>query len=307
MSVIMSHSSGRNKHHALENMKTACPKPLKKPFIHKKFQDKRSDPYHWMRQKDSTALLRHLQQENSYAKRKLSSQKALREEIFKEISRRIPLRHNTEPVFWGDYFYFRSWRKGQNYPVHKRRHQKNKRAEVLLDENLLAKGKSYLDVGDVQVSSDHRMLAYAVDFKGREFFQICFKNLKSGRLLPFSVKNVTSDFVWGKDCQSVFYVRQEPQTLRPFQVFRFSFSTQKSELLFEEKDSTFNVHLHKSLSREYIAVLTKSIQTSEWRFLDESKEDKNFHLFLKRKKNHLYYIDGAEGVFYILTNRGFGF
>ena len=287
--------------------KPTLPKPLKKSFVHQKFQDNRSDPYHWMREKNSPVLLRHLQKESAYAKQKLSSQKALKEEIFNEIASRIPLRHDTEPVRWRDYWYFRSWKKGQNYPIHKRKQKKKRRAEILLDENQLAQGKSYLDVGDVQVSPDHNILAYAVDTRGREFFQIFFKNLRSGKPLPFSIKNVTSDFVWGEDNESIFYVKQDLKTLRPFKVFRFSFSTQKSDLVFEEKDTTFNVHLHKSLSKEYIAILTKSIQTSEWHFSDGKKTFKDFKLFLKRKKNHLYYLDGGEGFFYILTNQDFAF
>ena len=283
------------------------PKPLKKLIFHKKFQNKRSDSYHWMREKDSTEVLEHLKRENQYAKAKLKPTKTLQKSIFKEIKDRLPESYASEPVKWDNYFYFRSWKKGQSYPIHKRKRRHKGKVEVLLDENKLAGSQAYCDMGEMQVAPDHNVLAYALDTKGRELYNIFFKNLQTGKNLSCSIKNVTSDFVWANDSETLFYVKQDPVTLRPFQVFRFHIPTQQSELIFEEQDTAFNVHLHKTLSKDYIAILSKSIQTSEWRFLNAHSPFEDFRLFLKRKTKHLYYLDGGGGSFYILTNKDSAF
>ena len=283
------------------------PKPLKKLIFHKKFQDKRGDPYHWMRDKDSTEVLKHLKEENRYAKAKLKPTEELQKSIFKEIKARLPESYASEPVKWDNYFYFRSWKKGNNYPIHKRKRQLKGKMEVLLDENELAGSRFYCDMGEMQVAPNHNVLAYALDTKGKEVYNIFFKNLQTGKKLPCFIKDVTSDFVWANDSETLFYIKQDPVTLRPFQVFRFHIPTQKSELVFSEQDTAFNVHLHKTLSKDYIAILSKSIQTSEWRFLNAHNPFEDFRFFLKRKTKHLYYLDGGEGNFYILTNKDSAF
>ena len=55
--------------------------------------------------------------------------------------------------------------------------------EILLDQNLLAAGKSFFEVGDAVVSQDNRLLAWAEDSVGRRQFVLRVKDLASGKLL----------------------------------------------------------------------------------------------------------------------------
>jgi oligopeptidase B len=55
--------------------------------------------------------------------------------------------------------------------------------EVILDENVLAEGKKFCDVGSFRMSPDHRYLAYSEDNTGYETYTIYIKDLSTGQLL----------------------------------------------------------------------------------------------------------------------------
>ena len=273
---------------------------FKQDFVHTQFGDKRPDPYYWMREKDSSKVLDYLKSENEYAKEYLEETSSLREKLFTEMKARVPLNYDSAPMKWGDYEYYHSWLKGKEYPFYKRKGDKE---EILLDVNEMALNKKYCDVESVWVSPNHQILAYALDDEGREFFSIHFKDLKTQKTLLHFIPKATSDFVWANDNETLFYVQQDLETLRPFQVFRFHIPTGKNELVWEEKDEKFFVSLNKSLSESYIFLGSSSTQTSEWWILDANKPEEGFQLFSKRIQDHKYFLDHGGDAFYILTNK----
>ena len=285
--------------------KATPPIAAKKQFVHKKFQDRRSDPYYWLREKDSPEVLKHLKAENSYAEQFFNQVKPLQQKLFQEMKARIPGDYDTEPVKWRPYFYYTSWIQGKEHQVYKRAKSQNKggQVEVLLDVNELASGRKYCDVHDVWASPNHNILAYALDEEGREFYTIHFKNLRTGQDLPHSIPKVTSDFVWANDNKTIFYVKQDPKTLRPFQVFRFNILTGANNLIWTETDDRFVVSVNRSLSEKYIFIISSSTDTSEWQFLSADRPSEEFTLFCERQEKHEYSLGCGKDCFYILTNR----
>ena len=284
-------------------VKTTLPKARKQKFFHKKFGDTRSDPYYWLRNRDTPEVLNYLREESRYAKIQLQPLQVLKNQLFKEMKSRFPAKQDQEPVPVGDYFYYRTWEKEKPYPIHKRKKKSGHKEEILLDENFLKKTNDYMDVGELSVSPNHKILAYALDDQGREFYNIYFKNLNTGRRMKHFISSATSNFVWANDNQTVFYVRQDEKTLRAFQVYRFNITTGKDEFVFKEKDLKFSVHLNKTLDKNWITLLSFSSQSTEYRYLPAHQPKQNFSLFCKRKLNHEYHLDYGDDIFYVLSNK----
>ncbi|MCY4513030.1 MAG: hypothetical protein OXB86_05015, partial [Bdellovibrionales bacterium] len=281
------------------------PQAQKRSFFHQKFQDRRSDPYYWLKEKDSPEVLNYLKAENTYARGFFNHIQPLQKELFQEMKSHIPGSYDTDPVKKGSYFYYVSWIQDKEHPIYKRTKELNttSKEEVLLDINQLAASRSYCDVHSLWASPNDDILAYALDEEGREFYTIYFKDLKTGQELPHAISKVTSDFVWANDNQTVFYVKQNPETLRSFQVFRFNILTGANDLVWTENDSRFSVYLNKSVSTKHIFIISSSSDTSEWRFLSADKPLGNWTLFCKREEKHEYFLDCGKDCFYILTNR----
>ncbi len=280
------------------------PKAKKKNHFHTKFNDSIPDPYHWLSRRDSLEVLSYLKEENQYAEKKLEPLQALRKELFLEMKSRFPERENQEPVPKGDYLYYRAWEQQKPYPVHKRRKKlKGSEEEVLLDENSIKTDSGYKSVAGVLTAPNHNFLAYALDNCGREFYNIYFKDLKTGRQKSHFISSATSDFVWANDNRTVFYVQQDPKTLRAFQVYRFDIETGKKDLMFEESDLKFSVFLSKSLCESWIFIVSSSPLTTEYHCLPAHQPARDFALFCARELGHEYYLGYGDGLFYILSNK----
>ena len=278
------------------------PQAKKQKFVHKKFGDKISDFYHWLTKRDSAEVMNYIQRENEYAKIKLKPLGKLKNKLFREMKNRLPAKYNQEPVSMGPYLYYRTWEKKNQYPIHKRRSKTNNKEEVILNENSIKTNSSFFNASNGQVSPNHQTLAYALDTKGKEIYNIYFKNLKTGKLLKPFIPEATNNFVWANNSETVFFVKSD-KTLRPFKVYRFCTRTGKKRLVFHEKDVKFEISLNKTLSRDWITIMTESSQTTECHYLSADKPEKPFRLFCKRKGRHRYNINYGEGSFYILTNK----
>lgn len=279
------------------------PKAGKRDFFHEKFGDKALDSYYWLRNRDHSEVLKYLEEENQYAQDRLKPLEGLKEELFQEMKSYLPEKQDQEPVPKGGYFYYHTWEREKAYPVHKRRKKSGGKEEIILDENTLKSKEDYLDVARLYVSPNHKILAYALDEKGREFYNIYFRDLQTGERFKHFIVSSTSDFVWANDNKTVFYTKQDEKTLRAFQVYRFDLETGCHQLVFEEQDVQFSVFLNKSLSEEVITICTHSNQTTEYAYLFADKPEEDFVLFCKREKKHEYYLEYGEGIFYILTNK----
>ena len=281
------------------------PETKKVAFVHEKFGDKIVDPYHWLSQRDAPEVLSHIRKENEYSKEQLKPLAELQKEMFQDIKSRLPKAEDQEPVSIDDYWYYNTWEKDKAYPIHKRKHKKEGKEEILLDENQIK--ATYISVSNVCVSPNHKILSYTLDTQGREFYTIYFKDLKTGQLLNYTIPKVSSSFIWANDSQTLFYVKQDKETLRDFQVYRFSLKTGKSELLYEEKDTQFSVYLSKSLCQTWITLLIYSRESTEYHYLPANQPDKNFKLFCKRENKHEYHLCYGEGIFYLLSNKDSAF
>lgn len=64
---------------------------------------------------------------------------------------------------------------------------------------------------------DNAIMALAEDYLSRRQYGLRFRNLETGNWYPEMLDNVSPDFVWGNDSETVYYVKKHASTLLPYQ------------------------------------------------------------------------------------------
>ncbi len=278
--------------------------PLAKmiPSITELHGEKRIDNYAWLREKENPETIAYLNAENAYTDAMTAHLKPFEELLYKEMLSRIKETDMSVPTKRGEYYYYTRTEEGKQYPIFCRKFRSLENSEeILLDENLLAEGKEYLDVGLLQVSDDHNFLAYSVDETGYRQYKLYFKDLKTGELLKDDVGFVNS-FQWTSDNKTFFYTIED-DAKRPYRLYRRALGGETSELIYEEPDALYSIYLSRSHDRQFIFLNIKSKTTSEVRFVRSNSPKDDFQTIHPRENEHKYGVDHRNGEFYILSNK----
>ncbi|EFC1573969.1 oligopeptidase B [Escherichia coli] len=286
------------------------PKAARIPHAMTLHGDTRIDNYYWLRDdtRSQPEVLDYLQQENSYGHRVMASQQALQDRILKEIIDRIPQREVSAPYIKNGYRYQHIYEPGCEYAIYQRQSAFSEEWdewETLLDANKRAAHSEFYSMGGMAITPDNTIMALAEDFLSRRQYGIRFRNLETGNWYPELLDNVEPSFVWANDSWTFYYVRKHPVTLLPYQVWRHAIGTPASQdkLIYEEKDDTYYVSLHKTTSKHYVVIHLASATTSEVRLLDAEMADAEPFVFLPRRKDHEYSLDHYQHRFYLRSNR----
>lgn len=286
------------------------PKAARIPHAMTLHGDTRIDNYYWLRDdtRSRPEVLDYLQQENSYGHRVMASQQALQDRILKEIIDRIPQREVSAPYIKNGYRYRHIYEPGCEYAIYQRQSAFSEEWdewETLLDANKRAAHSEFYSMGGMAITPDNTIMALAEDFLSRRQYGIRFRNLETGNWYPELLDNVEPSFVWANDSWTFYYVRKHPVTLLPYQVWRHAIGTPASQdkLIYEEKDDTYYVSLHKTTSKHYVVIHLASSTTSEVRLLDAEMADAEPFVFLPRRKDHEYSLDHYQHRFYLRSNR----
>jgi len=265
----------------------------------------RVDNYYWLKERENPEVIDFLKKENEYTKAVMAHTEALEKTVFQEIKGRIKQTDLSVPYKLDDYFYYTRYEDGKEYPIYcRKKGSLDGPEEIMLDANTLAEGHEFLSVDTRAVSFGQDILAYAVDTKGRRFYTIYFKDLKTGELLKDVITNVTGNMDWANDNRTLFYSRQDPTTLRSYQIYRHVLGTEPSEdqLVYEETDDTFSIFVFKTKSKKYMMIGCFQTLSREYRYLVADNPNGDFKVFLSREKEHEYQIDHFQDKFFIRTN-----
>lgn len=286
------------------------PKAARIPHAMTLHGDTRIDNYYWLRDdtRSQPEVLDYLQQENSYGHQVMASQQALQDRILKEIIDRIPQREVSAPYIKNGYRYRHIYEPGCEYAIYQRQSAFSEEWdewETLLDANKRAAHSEFYSMGGMAITPDNTIMALAEDFLSRRQYGIRFRNLETGNWYPELLDNVDPSFVWANDSWTFYYVRKHPVTLLPYQVWRHAIGTPASQdkLIYEEKDDTYYVSLHKTTSKHYVVIHLASATTSEVRLLDAEMADAEPFVFLPRRRDHEYSLDHYQHRFYLRSNR----
>mgnify|MGYP000873742330 FL=1 len=272
--------------------------------------DTRTDDYYWLRDdtRSDQDVLDYLHQENDYGRDVMASQQALQDRLLKEIVDRLPQREVSAPYTRNGYRYRHVYEPGCEYAIYQRQSVLSSEWDewqVLLDANKRAAHSEFYTLGGLAVSPDNKIMALAEDYLSRRQYGLRFRNLDTGNWYPEMLDNVTPDFVWINDSETLYYVRKHAKTLLPYQVWRHTIGTPacQDELVYEEKNETFYVSLHKTTSQHYVIIYLASATTSECLLLDAELPDAQPIMFLPRRKDHEYNLDHYQHTFYLRSNR----
>ena len=271
--------------------------------ILEKHSDNRIDNYYWLNDRENPEVIGYLEAENKYTKESLSHTEDFQKKLYDEIIGRIKQTDESVPYKSNGYWYYTRFEEKKEYPIYCRKKNVLENAEeILLDVNILAEGHAYIDVTGLSISEDNKILAYGTDTLSRRIYTIHFKNLETNKLLTDTIENTTGGCSWAADNEHVFYSVKDEQTLRSFQIYRRKLGVKNSELVYEEKDETFNTYIYKSKSKKYLFIACDSTLTSEYRIVEANKPTGEFRIFEPRKRGHEYGIAHYEDHFYVTTN-----
>jgi oligopeptidase B len=281
------------------------------------------DPYSWLRQKDEPEVMRYLEAENGYAAAMMAGSAALVQSLYGEMMARLVENDRSAPYAQGGYEYYYRTEAGKSYRIHFRR----KRTEpanappsssvtapasgdeqLLLDENALAAGAGFFNLGDLEPSPDQERLAYVTDKVGDEHYTLYLKNVGSapggGTQLDQPIADVGTSFAWLDDSHLLYTTLDA--TNRPDKVFRHRLGTPPASdaLVFHEPDGAYYLSLERSRSQRYVFLRLESAVTSEVRFLETSKPTGSFQLVSARRPNVEYEVEDHADRFFVLTNDG---
>lgn len=234
----------------------------------------RVDDYAWMKDENWQQVLRdpkllradvreHLEAENAYTKAMLASTEPLQAQLFAEMKGRIKEDDSSVPAPDGAWEYYARYEMGAEHPVHARRPRAAAEGEqVLLDEDALAKGKAYYQVGAAAHSPDHALFAWAADEQGSEYFAIRVKDLASGQEVGPPIESAYGDFTFSPDSQHIFWIWRD-ENARPSKVFRRPARGGEDVLVYEEKDEGMFLGVARASDDSHVLIHVGNQETTE--------------------------------------------
>jgi oligopeptidase B len=271
------------------------------------------DPYAWLQERDTDAVLDYLKAENSYQEAALADQAALRETLFQEIKGRILETDLSLPSPWGPYLYYTRTTAGDEYARHYRCPRPaddslsvdESQEQLLLDPNELAKG-GFFSLGAFSISPDHQRLAYSLDTSGEEVYTLFVKELSSGKISELEFVDCDGSMTWANDSLTLFFAELD-DTHRPHKLLRYRLDGTAAEEVFHEPDGRFFLHCYRSSSEKQLLLSLGSKTTSEVWVLDAAQPQQAFTCLAPRVEHHEYDVDhgllDGQWTWFIRSNR----
>ncbi|MBL8564801.1 MAG: S9 family peptidase [Hyphomicrobiaceae bacterium] len=274
------------------------------------------DPYAWLRSARWQGVMRdpgvlepdiraYLEAENAYTEAQLADTKELQAALFQEMKGRIKEDDSQVPNPDGPWEYYFRYETGAQYPLACRRPRGADQGEViLLDGNREAKDKPYWQLGGLHHTSDHRLIAYAVDDSGSEFYTIRVRDPATGEDLADVIPDAGA-FAWSLDGGTLFYVRLD-ENHRPRWVYRHTLGSDAASdvLVYEEPDTGFFVGVSSTQSNAFVLIDTHRHDTSEVYLIDAAAPESAPRLVAARDYGHEYSVEHRGDRLIILTNSG---
>ena len=279
----------------------------KHPHILQMAGESRTDDYYWLRDdsRQNPKVLNYLRAENQYSARMMSGWAALTETLYQEMRARQGEHSESVPYELRGYRYQQRYLPGKDYAQYLRQPVSGNAVwQTLVDASQRAAGHRYYQFGGLEISTDNQQMAVAEDTQGRRQYSISLRNLNTGVWQNNVLQNTSGNMQWSADGQYLFYIRNHPQTLMPYQVFRHKTGTPVSQdaLVYEEKDGGFYLGLSRTASDDYLMIVSSGNTSSDVRLIPAGEPLAAPQLFAARRPGVEYYLDHYRGQFYIRSS-----
>jgi len=266
------------------------------------------DPWYWLRDPGypkvkNKEILSYLKEENRYFEAHMKAQQPLVDTLFREMKGRIQEDDSTVPQKDGEWLYWSTFEKGQQYRRHYRKPAAGGEDQLILDQNELAKGRDYFQLSEIVISPNGKLMAYAYDGDGSERFEVHFRDLISGKDLPDVIKGTLSSLAWSADSQGlVFGLANENWRTDSIRYHRLGDDPEKAKVLYQEPDIGFIVDVDLSAQEDWIIIEAGDQVTNESRLIPAADPTAQPILVSARQVGREYSIDLRDGTLFILTN-----
>ncbi|HEY4315508.1 MAG TPA: oligopeptidase B, partial [Actinomycetes bacterium] len=255
------------------------------------------DPFAWMRRTEDPDLIAYLAAENAWVDDGTAHLAELRATVERELGAVLPDEDVSAPHRRGAYDYRVRRPAGAQYPVHVRRLAGTDHTdEVLLDENELAEGHDFLEVGVVEPSPSGDLLAYSVDVDGSEVYTLRVRDLRTGRDLPDTVPGTYYGLAWAADGASLLYTTLD-DAYRPDRVRLHVLGRPVDEdtVVWHEEDRRFELEVDVTRSGELARLVARSRDTTEVRLVPTNDLSAEPILVAGRVPGREYFVDHEPG------------
>jgi oligopeptidase B len=294
---------------------TTPPRAPRHPFASTYHGIVRVDDYAWLRAANWQAVMRNpdvlapdiralLEAENAYALDSMADTEGMQQLLFTEMKGRIKEDDSSVPAPDGRFSYYTRFVTGGQHPLFCRVIRDGGDEQILVDGNELARGHAYFRIGNVSHSPDHKLLAYAVDTKGSEFYTVHILEADTGALVDTQIADTNASFEWAADSKTLLYVWVDDEH-RPRKVLRHTVGSQSQDaLIHEQADPGFFLGLGLTQSRRFLLLSVHDHETAEVSLIDTEKPSGPSHLVSAREPEHDYSVEHHGDRLIILTNSG---
>ena len=177
------------------------------------------DDYSWVDQPDIIEVLqkpekllpevkKFLNENNKLTDEYFKDSKDLQKKLFVEIKSKIKLADETLKYKDKQYYYWSKTTKTGNYSKSLRQKIGSEKIEIYFDGDKEKKlsGSKYFDVGAISISPNDELMAYSLDLKGSEYYDILIRNLNKNKIIDEKIPNTAGSITWSLDNKSFFYI-----------------------------------------------------------------------------------------------------
>jgi oligopeptidase B len=287
------------------------PVAAKKPYQVISPNGSREDEYYWLRddKRENPEMLAYLNAENAYADAMLAHIKPLETKVYNEIVGRLQQDDSTVPYLMNGYWYFRRYETGKEYPIYSRRAAaQGSPEEILLNGNELAKGHDFFEIGEIAISPNSNLMAWAEDTVGRRQYVVKVMELATRKIYPIALANVENNVIWAGDNHTFFYIEKDQETLLGFRVRSHRLDSTNhidvsaDPVVWTQEDESFYTQLARTKDEKYLLIHTQSTVSTEVWYADATAARPEFRIFLPNERDHEYQVEHANGRWIVRTN-----
>lgn len=287
------------------------PEAKQVPSVRTFHGDTFTDPYEWMRDKDSADLKSYVAAENAYTSARTAGLANLRKTLFDEFRSHVQETDMSVPTRLDGYWYYARTQEGKQYGVQCRMPIRGEDdwtppeinandapgvipgEQVILDANTEAEGHDFFQIGGMDISKDGTWLLFGVDTSGDEQYDFRIRNLDTGEQLPDELDGLAAA-CFTPDGRYVFATLLD-DAQRPYAIRRHKVGepVERDVIVYEEHDEKFWVGIGLSFDERNLVIGTGSKTTTEVLMQPTATPEGEFQAFIPRQEGVEYDVSFA--------------
>jgi oligopeptidase B len=243
-----------------------------------------------------------LEAENAYTSGVMADTEELQQRLFAEMKGRIKEDDASVPAPDGRFSYYTRFVTGGQHPLFCRILMDGGEEQLLIDGNALAKDYAYFRIANVSHSPDHKLIAYAVDTKGSEFYTVHIIEAETGTLLDTRIADTNGSFEWASNGRTLLYVRLDDEH-RPRKILSHTLGADSADaLILDQPDPGYFLGLGLTQSRRFLLLSVHDHETAEVSLIDAEDPSAVPRVVSRREPEHDYSVEHHGDWLIIVTN-----